>query len=866
MNSNRKYMGPPKWLTRFFRRFCDDEFFEELQGDLEERFYQNVQHYGQRKAKFIYKKEVIKMIRPSVTKKAILPRLFSHSLFFHFFKVSLRNLKRNFSYSLLNTVGFAAAIAVCLFCINAIYSNQQLDKKFSDADRIYRINLELEGLTGPSLSATTQISLYQKVQEALPEAENIAIIQHQVMYTPAYLKGSQRNLLGQGINKDFFEIFDFDMILGDTESLFSNPKNIIITREVMDKYYSKETVIGSILGKFIISGVIETPSEVSHLDFQFLHGEYKDHTASAFYTSWKAYTMQHLYLKLFPETELTYIKEKLVRLSASINDELNNVDEGINYNYVLEPLADVAQSRASFSQGALLDSGSQRIVMALIVITLLIVTFNYTTLAMASAISRTKEVGIRKVLGTGKHSLLYQFLIETTILSLFGFCFGLLIFKLLSPSVASFTDFAFQETLTTEQILIFLVFTTLTGIISGLIPGLFFSKLSILSLFKKPVSRNTLSISGLKKGMIITQVTVSLMVFTLGILILTQSNLILNQTTPFSGDNMVAIDLPESDSLSTVFRTEVEKINGVESVAGLGGIPFQTLFGKYGVTKHHQKDKKERYPAVILRADSGFLSTFDKSIEWLTNKEIVKERPYYLVNEAFAKNMSDSIKTFDAATFSLGRDYYPVLGIVNDLSLSDPIKTAEPAAIMITHEYPFSTLMVRLNEVSFARTLNEIGGLHKIRYPNADFHPVFFDDVLARSMNQFKNIVRALIFVFSCIIAITLMGQIGMAMYQAKTREKEIGIRKVLGASFQQIIQLLLRSTFVQLVIAGLIACPAAYLVFQNASPNFSIPLSLKFYHFAGAFVLFGILISILVSSQTWKTVVQNPVDSLKNE
>jgi putative ABC transport system permease protein len=858
---------PSKFWAKFFKWLCDDAIYEELQGDLEERFYLNAKEKSTRKARAIYRKEVIKMIRPSVAKKAILPRFVKQSLFFHFFKISFRNLKRNFSYTLLNTVGFAAALAVCLFCINAIYSNQQLDKKFADGDRIYRVNLKLENLTGPSLSATTQISLYQKVQEAIPEAENIGIIQLQVM-TGAFdfLKGSTRNFSGQGVNEDFFEIFDFKMILGNPSDLFSNPKNIIVTKKVMDEYFSKETVIGSTIGKFIISGVIENPAEVSHLDFEFLNSQYQDHNASAFYTGWDIYFLQHLYLKLLPETDPIYVQQRLASLSVSINEELNNAEKDIYYNYVIEPLADVAQSTASSNQAALLNNDGQKMVMTLILITLIIAIFNYTNLAMASALTRTKEVGIRKVLGTGRHSLVYQFLIETTILSLVGFCFGLLVFKLLGPTVASFTDFAFQENLTIQQTSVFLLFTLLTGIISGIVPGLFFSRLSILTLFKKSTDRNHFSVGVLKKGIIITQVTVSLLVFTLGALIVSQSNLILNQATPFNGNNIVTINLPNSDSLTTVFRNEVERLNGIESIAGVDGVPYMNAFGESGVDKHHRQDLKNSFTAVILRADSGFLSTFGNSIEWLANKEIVKDRPYFLVNKAFATSLSDSIKSFDETTFSLGRDYYPVLGIVKDLSLTDPVRQAKPAAILIAHEYPFPTLMIRLNEVSFAKTLGEIGELYKARYPNFDFHPVFFDDVLANSMKQFRNIVRALVFVFSSIIAITLMGQIGMAMYQAKTREKEIGIRKVLGASFQQIIQLLLRSTFVQLVIAGLIACPAAYLIFQEVSPDFSIPLTLKFYHFGGAFILFAIIISALVSSQTWKTIVQNPVDSLQNE
>jgi len=856
----------PKFWTKLFKWFCDESFYEELQGDLEERFCHIQEEFGPGKAHSFYRKEVIKLFRPSVFKRTTHSPIMRNSLISHFLKMSFRNLKKNLSYTLLNTTGFAAAIAVCLFCINAIYSNQQLDKKFSDGDRIYRINLESKDLDGFSLSATTQISLYQKVEEAIPEAEHIGIIQNQVMYTAAYLKGARRNLLGQAINKDFLEILDYEIILGSKESLFENPRHIIITKKLMDKYYSRETVIGSGLGKYIISGVVEDPAEISHLDFDFLHSEYQDHTASPFYTSWKVHSMQALYLKLLPNTETAYVESKLALLSASINEELNNSEQGIEYNYVLEPLSELAQSNATHNKGVLLNSDGQNMLIILMIVILAIANFNYTNLAMANAISRAREVGIRKVLGTGRYSLLYQFLIETTMLSLLGFVLAILIFKLLAPSVASFTDFTFQENLSFGQVSLFLLFSLITGIISGLVPGLFFSKISILSLFRKSTERNSISFVRLKKGLITTQVTISLLVFTLGILTLFQSGLILHQSTPFSGEQIVAIDLPSSDSLSSVFKTEAQRLTGVESIAGTLAVPFMSSFGNFGVRKEHIEDPNLRYPTVVLQADSGFVSTFGKSIAWLTDKELVMDRPYFLVNQAFTEAMTDSIKAFDQTTYSLGRDYYPVLGIINDLNLTDPVEKAKPAAVLITHEYPFGTLMLQLNKVSFARTISELGELFKLRYPKHDFQPVFVDDVLANRMSQFKNIVRALIFVFASIIAITLMGQIGMAIYQSKTREKEIGIRKVLGASFRQIMQLILRSTLLQLIVAGLIACPLAYLLFLELSPDLAIPLEITLFHFLGAFLLFSLVIATLVSSQTWKTIVQNPVDSIQNE
>ena len=860
-------INPPKFYTRLFKGICKPSLYQELQGDLEEEFNFNLKTLGEKKAKAIYRKEVIKMIRPSVLNINPMPSFINRSLFWHFFKISFRNIKRSLAYSALNILGFAAALAVCLFCINAIYSNYQLDKKFSDGDRIYRVNLELKDeILSNTTTATTQIPLYNKVLEALPEAEIVTFIQTDAIYLIAQLKGAKRNFEGSIVNQEFFRVFDYEMILGNPNDLFNHPNNIIITEELMNRYFEPEKVIGSRLGGYLISGVVENPSKVSHLDFEFLRSDLKVRNSSAPNTNWRFYTQQQLYVKLLPEAKLPIVKEKLASLSSKINTDLKNADEGINYNFILEPLAEVAQSTAHFNSIEMLDSKGQKLLVVLMIILLSIAIFNYTNLAMASAVARTKEVGVRKVMGSKKSSLIYQFLVETSILAMAGFLLGLSIFKLLAPGFASFSEFAFEATLSFNQVALFFAFTLFTALISGVLPGLFFSNISILRLFKRGSSKNRFSLGSVKNVLIVIQVCLSLLVFTMGILLLNQSHLIVNQKSPFTGENIIGLDLPTADSLSTAFRTELHSISGVESVASLVTLPYIMTPRRYVIKKFHQQESKRPNASILHYSDSGFVSTFEQSITWFGSKQAQANQPYFLVNRAFEEKLNDSIKSISEGLYSTGGDYYPVLGIIEDLNLGEVMNEISPAAFLIVDHYNYSSMAIRMNEANFKSTLAKIEDVFHDQYPDEPFYPLFFDDILRERVSQFKNIINAFIFIFCSIIAITLMGQIGMAMFQAQTKEKEIGVRKVLGASFAQITRLLLRNTFIQLIIAGAIACPLAYLIFREITPNFSIPLSLEPYHFISSFLLFSALITTLVSSQTWKAANQNPTDSLKSE
>ena len=271
-------------------------------------------------------------------------RFINWAFLLHAFKSSYRSLKKQSAYSILNIIGFAAALSICLFCVNAIYSNSQLDQKFSDKERIYRVNTHVTERSYSGTWASCQIPLYEKIRETIPEAEKVAIIQEGAWAFDAFIKGSRQRFMVSSINEDFLDVFDYELILGDKKSIHENPSNIIITKKVMHNYFDKETVIGSSFGPYIISGVIETPNKVSHLDFDILNGSIKDKDASQFYTSWSVYHLQQLYIKRFANSDPALIEAKLNQLSAQINSELEEKENTPNFDYQLEPLSSLASS------------------------------------------------------------------------------------------------------------------------------------------------------------------------------------------------------------------------------------------------------------------------------------------------------------------------------------------------------------------------------------------------------------------------------------------------------------------------------------------------------------------------------------------
>ena len=473
----------PKFWTRLFNWLCDDDFAEELQGDLEERFYRDAENLGHQKAQSIYRKEVIKMIRPSVVglQKRI-PMLVRLSVFKIHFVLAIRNMVRNKTFSAVNVFGLGAAIAVCLFLVNMLVTGYTLDTQHKDYDRIYRVASYVERDIGNTLYASTSFPLTEKIRETIPDFEVVTQI-NTSFHPQAKVNGVAIEINGIYVDEHFFDLFNFKTIYGNPLEIFNDINSMAITEELADKLFPNENPIGKVTqGGFVIRAVLASPKGKSHILFEAITSlTAYDTNANRAYNSWKYFYQDYTYAKLRPNLEAVSTSEKLDNLSALIN-EFPDVSP-IKYNYLLQPVQGILFAEIAMND---LSNGIGKetvyVFSILIFLMMFIASFNYTNLSIARAIQRTKEVGIRKVVGSTRWQIVSQFLLETIIFSFIALVIGFTIYRYASSSyVEAAPEFSviFSTGLSVQVILIFFGFTLFSGILAGIFPAIFFSRITV---------------------------------------------------------------------------------------------------------------------------------------------------------------------------------------------------------------------------------------------------------------------------------------------------------------------------------------------------------------------------------------------------
>ncbi|MFT6873688.1 MAG: putative ABC transport system permease protein, partial [Roseivirga sp.] len=328
---------PPKFWTQLFKWLCNDSYYEELQGDLEERFFINQETDGLKKAKAVYRKEVLKMMRPSVLKlKNRLPSLFQISLFRVHLILSLRNLKRNKVFSAINILGLGAALSVCLFVVNMLYTGLLHDNQHPEGDRLYRITTtKLSIGRQPFLTASSPRELEEVFASSLPEAELSTVVEDgpgfQFPFGSTPFSGN--SIL---VDSAFFQLFTFKVIEGYPEQIFDDLNSIVITQEVAQKIYPNESALGKeTIQGYVVKAVIETPRTKSHMDFQIIGNvainTLSNNQKSTQNKAWDINYGTYIYIRLNEEVSTSQLNQKLEKLSDQVNNELKREDSSLHF-------------------------------------------------------------------------------------------------------------------------------------------------------------------------------------------------------------------------------------------------------------------------------------------------------------------------------------------------------------------------------------------------------------------------------------------------------------------------------------------------------------------------------------------------------
>lgn len=866
---------PPKFWTRLFRRFCKDDFYEELQGDLEERFFQDVEKIGLKKAKAFYRKQVIAMLRPSVFgKPKKIQKLIMFSLIQMNFKLAMRNMVRHKAFSAINIFGLAAALCVSLFIINIIYTGYNLDRQHKDVSRVHRItNYITTAKTGRQMFVSIPFQAAELLKEDIPD---FGAVTHFKTGFNGKFKINDEDISVKGIKADsaFFDVFNFQVVSGNPLSIFSDINSIIITDEIANKCFPGKDPIGQQTKEgYVVKAVLASPKMKSHLRFEII-GALEQFgqgltTGDSHEYGWENYQNDYTYFRLRESSSPKALAPKLKRLTDKVNSLANFPD--FEYDFSSQPVEGLVFGTPGFNEpGFIIGKDGAIVYVALITIMLLIASFNYTNLSIARAIQRTKEIGIRKVSGSSNGQIISQIICETLILSLFSLIIGLGIYKVFSDDFISLVPAignAFSPDLSIDIILVFVLFTILAGIAAGIFPALFFSKINPLSLFNPRIKSKKLSFLNLRKVLVTLQLTLSMFCVVLMILIQQQAALLKNRPKGF--DTTGRIIVRTDSEKASLLKTAMIQVPGVDAITYVSDVPGDMMHG--AVSFYDPVDNDSTLAVYSITADESFHKVVDAQLldgRFFSNEIVAGTQSEILVNKEFLKLVAIDLSTAIGTVMTNDQQEYKIVGVIGGM-ISHPVFFGPTKPFMIVAGKPAinHTLLIKMDTRDLNSSLLRLEAAWKSIYPDNKFVPEQLETYLQQPVLEFNNIIKAQGFMAFAIIAISLLGQLGMAMYNAETRIKEISVRKVLGAKVKSIMQLLLKGTFIPLIIASLIACPTSFFLFEEIlAINMSNPLHPNLMHFLVSVGLLTAVVVGVVLSQTWRVARLNPAESLRAE
>ncbi len=863
----------PALYQILFKWFCRETIYAELQGDLEEEFHLNVEKYGLVKARNLYRKEVLKMIRASVVKvpSMIVKNPVKLSLLLLNIKLAFRNLFRHKAFSAINVFGLTAALTICLFFVNLIFTGFSLDRQYENLNSLYRVESTVTSKQGDiTAMATTPFPSVAMLNEDIPDFDMVCHVRNSA-FAIVNVNGIEVELNGLEVDPAFLTLFNLEVLQGDIKDVFNDFESIAITEEVAQRLYPDLYPIGEVTedGK-VIRAIIATPRAHSHMRYEFIgHLNIPISTADtpSFAYSWNAYYDSYTYVLLNGKSDPKALQERLMQFGNKVN-RLSGLEQ--QFSFSIRPVKGIVFSEPVMNEiGTVFGREGLVVFITTILVMLVIACFNYANLSIARAIQRTKEIGVRKVSGSTALQIIGQILIETIFFSLIAPLLAIgLYYYLKDEFIATLPFFAdvFKPELSLTIIGVFIFFSVFTGLFAGFFPALYFSRIKALSLFKQGGAKGQLTFLALRKVIITFQLSLSMFTVLFTLLMYQQVAKLAGESQGFETKNRLIVRAESKDAqlLKPAFLT----VPGVEAVSQTSGIPGTSINMVESFNELISGDSS--IEVQFLLADEAFDEVLEPGLldgQFFTGKRNSPNKPM-LVNRAFLNLLNIDFNRAIGLIIKNKKSSFQIIGIVDDITMGNPFIKTEEAMMIINAEADRSqeVLLLKL-EANNLRILTSLEEKWKEILPDYRFEPEYLETYLQKPLTEFLNLVKAEGLLCLAVIAISLLGQVGMALYNAETKVKEIGIRKVLGASLRSIITLLLKGSLAPLIVAIGIGCPLAYFAFINGiTPDISSPLKPKPWIFIQGVLGLSTVIILLITSQTWRIAKQNPTESLQAE
>lgn len=866
---------PPKYFDRFFRWFCHSDFYEDLRGDLEETFYENVEEKNLKYARKKFRKEVLMLFRPSVIKELRFSFLhqISPDMFQNYFKIAIRNLYKDKVSAFINIFGLCIGFACNLFIILFVLYEVNVDSFFENKEKIYRVTYDERPFreTGRYM-ATTSPPFAPTITAEYGEVENAVRLRYtdDVIFNYEDLQFYENNVVYA--DKDFFKLFSFPLKHGTPSTVLAAPNSIVLTPNAAQKYFGAENPVGKsiVMNEEVVlqvTGVLKDTPQKTHLDFDFLIS-FETFKVPFGYPvtleSW-GWISFHTYLLLKPGTNIETFNTKLNEFAK----RHIYADREVSAAFGLQALEDIyfksndMMNTGETKKGSLTYTYGLSFIAFLI---LLIAGFNFMNISTARSIKRAKEVGVRKVLGARKQNLITQFIGETLINSLISLVLALILFELFRNGLLHYLewDLGFDYRDYWMLLPILLGLTILLGILAAIYPAIILSNFKPSTVLKGVIRRNS-SEMNIRKVLVIFQFAITVGLIISSLVVSRQMEFIQNKNLGYDKEQLIYLQMRSDDFLQ---RYGVAKKILGQNPNVLSITAGDAMDGDYGSVPMTPAGAEQ---GIAMNMMGGYLDYFTTlGIDFVAGRDFSAQHPIdtatgIIINEA-------ALRTFGWEE-PLGQKLQvnsningEIIGVVKDFhfqSLHDPI---EPIVIVVPRTH-MRNIILRVNPIEDVNKLiSSLQNDWQQIAPDLPFEFAFLDDNLNLQYEADQRFSKLVKFFGWLAIIIAGLGLYGLIVIITTYKVKEIGIRKVLGASTYSISILLSKNFLLLIFISNLIALPLAWWAMNSWLQNFSYHTEIDFSLFLIA-VTFSLVIGIAaLSYQVIKSALENPINVMRNE
>lgn len=870
MKDSTKHTGIGLWLLS---RIISSRRNYGLFGDIEEMYHAVLEERSRSKAKLWLWVQILRTIPYAVYNWVY----WGFIMFTNSYKVTVRNFRRQKLYSVINIVGLAVGMACCILIASYVHFEISYDKFHDRADRIYRLTMDGSLANQPFNLASSNGAIGPSLKDTLPEVEDVVRFRPRNRSSVAYL---DKLFFEEGIlwaDASVFEVFSFPLVSGDPKEVLRAPYTAVLTEETALKYFGSENPIGKILKidnrvDFAVTGIVKNVPANSHIDFDILLS-FK--TLEAVYperfTRWMGDFDNWSYLLLQEGTDPRIVEEKCLPL---IDEKMGRVIKLVGGRIVfnLQPL-----SRIHLHSNLLGDVGSRSDILyvylfsAIAIFILILACINFMNLSIARSAGRAREVSIRKVHGAVRAKLIRQFLEESTIYSFLSLILALVLVQALLPVFRSISgrdlNVPYVETGWLIPALIALAF--LVGLIAGSYPAF------VLASFRPSAILKGNAYLGKGKGrflgiLVVFQFAISIVLIIGTGIVISQVHHMKNKRLGFDKEQLLVLRITDDrmkPSIETI-KTELLRLSWIKGVGGSSHVPGWGA--RHNAVLPEGFSLENSQTMGIIHVDHDYLPAL--GVKVVAGRNFSREFPSdahksVLINETAARTFGWN-DPLEKSLTELDSQSIPkrVIGVVGDFHFMDVRTLIEPLMIVLAPN-DTNALTVRLaSGGDLSERLKSLREAWNRAVPSTPLDYFFLDALLESQYFAEARLSRLFSYFSVLAVVIACLGLFGMAAYTAAQRTKEIGIRKVLGASSSGLVLLLSREMGKFILFANIIAWPMAYWAAARWLQDFPYRTPIHFWIFPVAAVLVLAIGFLTTAYQSFKAAASDPVDTLRYE